>query len=450
MQRLLPSTPSIDSGRRFAAAVCVVAVLAACGGGDPASDSANASERAEAAAVPATAVRVEGVYRLESRCSGRVLDVAAISTLRGARIHLWDWWAGANQQWRIEPLGDGTHRLVAVHSGRVLDASLGPASEAGTPLFHQWDWHGGQNQRFVIEPLGDGSHRLTVQHNQRLLDVRGAGTANGTTIWQWPWNGSCAQRWVLTRLDSADSMTPVVTRVHAGQNQRATVSSVLPVRPAIRVLDRVGRGVAGVRVTFVVVAGGGSVGGAEQVTDANGVATVGSWRLGAEPGANTLSARSAGLPEVTFNATASAAAGQGVLEALADSDAQSAATGTAVARAPAVIVRDAAGVARSGVAVSFAIGAGGGAVANPVAMSDVNGVASSGRWTLGAAAGRQTLTASAPGFGSRSFTATAVAGGVPATTRSVFLGGLAVPWDMAFAPDGTALYTERAAGCRCV
>jgi aldose sugar dehydrogenase len=196
-----------------AAWLATVALLAACGGGGGSMPEAVApatADRAEAAAAPAAAVRIEGVYRLENRCSGKVLDVAGVSTALRARIHLWEWWGGANQQWRIEPLGDGTHRLVAQHSGRVLDAPPDAVNEDGVPLFHQWDWHGGANQRFVIDDLGDGSHRLTVQHSQKLLDVRGAGAANGTTIWQWPWNGSCAQRWVLTRLDG--SGTPAVTR----------------------------------------------------------------------------------------------------------------------------------------------------------------------------------------------------------------------------------------------
>jgi glucose/arabinose dehydrogenase len=38
------------------------------------------------------------------------------------------------------------------------------------------------------------------------------------------------------------------------------------------------------------------------------------------------------------------------------------------------------------------------------------------------------------------------AAGVPTLTRSVILGGLANPWDLAFTPDGALLYTERARG----
>jgi aldose sugar dehydrogenase len=197
-------------------------LLASCGGGSSPDGGAAATAAPEplvaaatgraaaAAATTAAATVADGIYKLENKCSGKVLDVAGISTALRARIHLWDWWGGANQQWRIEALGDGSYRLVAQHSGRVLDAPPDAVNEDGTPLFHQWDWHGLPNQRFVIEDLGDGSHRLTVQHSQKLLDVRGADTANGTTIWQWPWNGSCAQRWVLTRLDGSGA--PAVTR----------------------------------------------------------------------------------------------------------------------------------------------------------------------------------------------------------------------------------------------
>ena len=36
--------------------------------------------------------------------------------------------------------------------------------------------------------------------------------------------------------------------------------------------------------------------------------------------------------------------------------------------------------------------------------------------------------------------------GTPSFTRSVWLGGLAAPWDLAFAPDGAVLFTERSRG----
>lgn len=80
-----------------------------------------------------------------------------------------------------------------------------------------------------------------------------------------------------------------------GDGQRAPAGAVVPVRPAVRVTDDSGSPVEGVQVSFVVTGGGGNVNGAERATGSDGIARVGSWRLGPEPGSNTLEARAGGL-----------------------------------------------------------------------------------------------------------------------------------------------------------
>jgi adhesin/invasin len=87
-------------------------------------------------------------------------------------------------------------------------------------------------------------------------------------------------------------------------NQSNGPSSLVPLAPAVRALDVEGNPVAGATVTFAVTGGGGSVTGAAAVTDADGIATVGSWRLGPTAGANTLSATYGTLAPLTFTATA--------------------------------------------------------------------------------------------------------------------------------------------------
>ena len=62
----------------------------------------------------------------------------------------------------------------------------------------------------------------------------------------------------------------------------------------------------GVAVTFAVTTGGGSVTGGSATTGSDGIATVGSWTLGAAPEGNTLTATTAGLPAVTFTACGTA------------------------------------------------------------------------------------------------------------------------------------------------
>ena len=79
----------------------------------------------------------------------------------------------------------------------------------------------------------------------------------------------------------------------------------MPVAPSVTVKDARNRPVPGVAVAFAVTGGGGSVTGGSATTDAAGIASVGSWKLGGTAGENWLSATSAGLagsPVVFFAA----------------------------------------------------------------------------------------------------------------------------------------------------
>jgi glucose/arabinose dehydrogenase len=242
-----------------------------------------------------------------------------------------------------------------------------------------------------------------------------------------------------------DDRTPVGTAAATGNNQSAVTGTNVPVRPAVRVTDRAGRGVANMTVIFEVVTGGGSVTGANQMTNADGVATVGGWTLG-PAGPQQLNARTLGLPVVTFAATSMAPQGTAQLEAVANSNDQSANIGLPVAVAPAVLVRNPSGSPQAGVTVTFAVASGSGSVQNGTATSGSNGIASAGAWTLGTTAGAQTLTASATGYPSVTFRATATPATEPSLTRTVFLGGRSNLWDLAFTPDNALLFTERTQG----
>src|SRR6266566_4937063 len=74
----------------------------------------------------------------------------------------------------------------------------------------------------------------------------------------------------------------------AGVGQLATVATALLTRPAVLLKDAGGNPVAGASVTFTVSGGGGSLTGGTQLTNAAGLATVGSWTLGTIAGPNTL------------------------------------------------------------------------------------------------------------------------------------------------------------------
>jgi len=88
-----------------------------------------------------------------------------------------------------------------------------------------------------------------------------------------------------------------------GSGQSATIGTAVPVSPAVKVADAFGNTIAGLAIVFTVGSGGGTVVGGTAVSDAAGVARVGTWRLGPTPGANTLVASRQGVPSVTVEAT---------------------------------------------------------------------------------------------------------------------------------------------------
>ena len=101
------------------------------------------------------------------------------------------------------------------------------------------------------------------------------------------------------------SREPAALEIFAGNNQNAPFGSPVPTDPSVQVTDQNGAPLPGVVVTFAVASGGGVVTGGVVTTGSNGVATVGQWNLGNVPN-NTLTATVAGLPSVTFTATATA------------------------------------------------------------------------------------------------------------------------------------------------
>ncbi|HEX2722459.1 MAG TPA: hypothetical protein VHM24_06040 [Gemmatimonadaceae bacterium] len=93
-----------------------------------------------------------------------------------------------------------------------------------------------------------------------------------------------------------------------GTTQAGVVGQPVPTAPTVLVTDAANLPVPGVTVTFAITSGGGSLSSTTATTSATGTASV-VWTLGNTFGAKTLTASVAGLPTVSFNATAIAPAG---------------------------------------------------------------------------------------------------------------------------------------------
>jgi adhesin/invasin len=227
---------------------------------------------------------------------------------------------------------------------------------------------------------------------------------------------------------------PAAITAVAGNNQTAAAGATVAIAPSVRVVDAFGNLVSGTAVTFTVLSGGGQVTNGLTVTNAQGVATVGSWRLGPSSGTQTLAARveANGVTNNPIVFTATGLAGPPVSMIAVSLTAQAAPAGSNVGDPPSVIVRDAAGIAVSGLAVTFTVTAGGGSVVGSPATTNANGIATLTSWRLGPLSGVNTVTATAAGLPAVIFNATGSAGS-PATVvaqagnNQVALQGTPVP-----------------------
>ena len=175
-----------------------------------------------------------------------------------------------------------------------------------------------------------------------------------------------------------------------GDGQAAVAGSAVSTSPSVAALDAFDNGVEGVDVAFSVATGGGDITNATQTTDAAGIATAGTWTLGATAGPNTVRAVAASIPDsVTFSATGLPGGIDEIL--LVDGDAQIDTVAATLTTLYAVKVEDVNDNGIPGITVSWQVTGGGGTI-TATSDTDAGGVAVATR-VLGNTPGTHTARA---------------------------------------------------------
>jgi|GEM_PF-1605796 len=204
----------------------------------------------------------------------------------------------------------------------------------------------------------------------------------------------------------------------SGDAQQAQVGTKLANPLVVTAKTAQGAPVANVPVTFAVASGGGQLSLTQVMTDAQGLAST-ELTLGAAVAANSVTASSPGLTPVTF--TANALAVPATALALVAGDKQTAVAGSKLPLPLEVSVVDANNQPVQGFDVSFAVATGGGTLSASTLKTDANGYAKV-EWTLGFAAGAQTVTVNAAGLTGSPLTLSATATAAPATQLALAAG----------------------------
>ncbi|MDB4913274.1 MAG: hypothetical protein JWM95_918 [Gemmatimonadetes bacterium] len=173
-------------------------------------------------------------------------------------------------------------------TAKVVDALNNPVANASVT----WS---STNSGITFSPSsGTTTGTGVVSAQVTLGGAVGPATVTATT-------GALSASTTLTVTSLPVTLPPTITKT-AGDGQSAVAGTALVVNPTVLIKDGNGTPVVGAPVVFAVASGGGVATGTSTNTNAQGVATVGSWTLGAVAGPNTLTATS-GTLSATFTAT---------------------------------------------------------------------------------------------------------------------------------------------------
>jgi hypothetical protein len=205
---------------------------------------------------------------------------------------------------------------------------------------------------------------------------------------------------------STASSPPTTLTIVGGDGQSGTAGAALRHTLVVRVTNEYGSPVPGISVRWGVASGGGSVSPGSGTTANDGRAKA-VWTLGAAAGPNVLDAAVAGLSSVTFVATGTPGS-PAQLERLTG-DGQSGTAGAMLIDTISVRVTDEYGNPVPGISVSWGVVSGGGSV-SPSNGTTANDGQARAVWTLGRAAGSNSLDAALAGVSSVTFVATGTPG----------------------------------------
>jgi hypothetical protein len=250
----------------------------------------------------------------------------------------------------------------------------------------------------VLDQRGDPIPSASIvwsSDNAAVADVNGGGLATAVTVGSTKLRGKVT----LTNGSIVDSATVSVTQVpahffkFAGDNQIDTVSGTLPTAITVQVTDTTAHPISQIVVAFAVTSGGGHVSSTADTTDATGRASV-QWTLGSSVGPNVMTATAAvAIPGNPATFTASGVlAGSSPSVAVNNGNGQHGLIGAPLNFPPSVVVVDGAGTPIAGKQVTFAVSGGGGVVSGGTAVTDANGIATVGSWTVGAGANALSAT----------------------------------------------------------
>ncbi len=136
-----------------------------------------------------------GLYYLQNRSSSIYMDVAGgeAATDDGVTVFQWALTNTLNQQFELEHLGDGSYKVIAKHSGKVLDVDA--ISTANGADVQQWAYSGTDNQKWIVVDAGNGFYKLIAQHSGKVAEIASCSSDQMANLQQYDNNDQTCGHW---------------------------------------------------------------------------------------------------------------------------------------------------------------------------------------------------------------------------------------------------------------
>ncbi|MBD3584796.1 family 43 glycosylhydrolase [Salinimonas sp. HHU 13199] len=144
-----------------------------------------------------------GVYTINSRATGKPIEVGAAELTDGANIIQWANTNHDTQRWLITEQNNGYYSVINLNSGKALEVFEWSEANGGNVV--QYEYIGGESQLWAIENTSDGYVRFINQNSNKALDLVNGDSSNGTNVIQWDYTGSRNQQWQLTKLANVET-----------------------------------------------------------------------------------------------------------------------------------------------------------------------------------------------------------------------------------------------------
>lgn len=114
---------------------------------------------------------LDGIYHIQNVASTMYMDVSGGYTAVGDGVNIQQYTntGTTNQQFNFTHLGDGTYKVLAIHSKKSIDVAS--ASKVDGANVQQWTYYGLPNQQFIVLPgATSGSYNLIAKHSGKIIE----------------------------------------------------------------------------------------------------------------------------------------------------------------------------------------------------------------------------------------------------------------------------------------